>query len=121
MPMVAYSAWKCSQIFVVNSSAVSGDLVPTTKAINLLADQHVLSIHCARTDIPLMDSVLNSHLVNEDLSNEAFTWNASFRVSLKGMVKRENIPVFVQPLTYQLWKASSISKKQSIKGSGDCW
>ena len=46
-----------------------------------------------------MDGVVDSHLVDEDLGNEAFPENASFRMSLESTVERDNIFMFVQPLT----------------------
>ena len=46
-----------------------------------------------------MDSVAESHLVDEDLGNEAFPENAGFRMSLESTVERDSIFVFVQPLT----------------------
>ena len=69
------------------------------KVITLLADWHIFSINCSRTDILLMDCVLKSHCVDENHSDEEFPWIASFRVSFEGTVERENIFVFVQPLT----------------------
>ena len=49
-------------------------------------------------DILLKDHVVKSQLVDEDLSDKAFPWNTGFRMSLEGMVERDNIFMFVQPL-----------------------
>ena len=38
-----------------------------------------------------MDNVPKSHLINEDLSDKAFAWNASFRVSLEGTVRVKHV------------------------------
>ena len=70
--------------------------------INLAADQHVFSINGTATDILLMDNVAKSHLVDEDLSDEAlrdeaFPKNVGFRMSLEGTAERDNIFLFVQP------------------------
>ena len=46
-----------------------------------------------------MDGIVESHLVNEDFSDEAFPENACFRMSLESTAQRDNIFVFVQPLT----------------------
>ena len=39
------------------------------KAINLLTDQHLISICCARVDVLFIGGILKSHLVDEDLSS----------------------------------------------------
>ena len=46
-----------------------------------------------------MDGIAESHLIDENFSDWAFPENAGFRMPLEGMVKRDNIFVFVQPLT----------------------
>ena len=42
------------------------------KIINLVTDQHVLAINSTGIDISLMDSVMESHLIDEDFSDKAF-------------------------------------------------
>ena len=69
------------------------------KVVNLMANMHVLSIESAQMDVLFMDSVQKSHLVDEDLSDEAFPQNAGFRMFLEGTEDRDIAFVFVQPLT----------------------
>ena len=49
-----------------------GGFSANCKIINLATDQHVLAVNSTGIDILLMDSVTESHLIDEDFSDNAF-------------------------------------------------
>ena len=75
----------------MNSSAVSRDFGASSKIVDLTAYQDLFAVDLANVQILLVGRILESHLIDEDVSDHTFPEDTSFRMTLQGPVERNHI------------------------------